>query len=220
MILRLRRSLFGPVIALATVFGMSGCASDASFAAFSDEQLHGVLPTEAEVAAAIPGQVALQSPRVSTKSAATPDAPNADLPSDVPESCRDAFLGTEETRSLTASTVRRLERRGSAGEKYEHQLLWRLIQLPSESDAKHFVEVYRGLYQKCELYSLTDLDVDSGFGRSVVRESQFVGSFGIIAVGDITISVAVTDFSKDEGMKIVSAMSRAMERRLKASAPD
>lgn len=66
---------------------------------------------------------------------------------------------------------------------------------------------------------MLDLEVQSGWGWSRSPDSEYAGSFAIVSVGDITLSVLLTEFSKDEAEAVAKKMAAAMERRIKASIP-
>jgi hypothetical protein len=66
---------------------------------------------------------------------------------------------------------------------------------------------------------MLDLEVQSGWGWSRSPDSEYSGSLAIVSVGDITLSVLLTGFSKDEAEAVAKKMAAAMERRTKASIP-
>lgn len=206
----------GPSLAVALALILSGCAPETTFAGFSDEQLKDLFPTEAEVASAVPGKVSLSDPIVSERTPASPGDSTATLPTGVPENCRDTYLGTDETRAVDAAYTRSFKRDGRVD---NHRLGWSLTHFPSEAEAKRFLDVYQEISKKCENYSMFDLDVQSGWGRTASPDGIYEGISAIVSVGDVTISVSLTDFSKDEGEAVAKKMASAMERRINASNP-
>lgn len=66
----------GASFAVALALILSGCAAETTFAGFSDEQMKALLPTEAEVASAVPGKVSLGDPIATERTPASPgDSP-------------------------------------------------------------------------------------------------------------------------------------------------
>lgn len=88
------------------------------------------------------------------------------------------------------------------------------------------MELHRRITEKCGKLSTFDLGVVFGSGRALpIKELDssadggLYSSAGIVAVGDVTISVSVNG-SKEESEAAVRDLSAIMERRLATSIPE
>lgn len=201
---------------MAGAIALTGCGPERTFAGVSDEQLGQLFPTEAEVASAVAGKASLGEPEVIPKASPSPGAKEPGLPSGVPESCRGVYVGTEETRAANAASVRTLEVYGTAGDS---KLRWRLNQFPSSADANRFMEAYDGISQACEHFTRFDLDGPKGWGQSSTSADGYVGTSAFITVGDITMSVVLTDHAENDAPAVVTKLASIMEDRIKAQQP-
>jgi hypothetical protein len=207
--------LFGRIKLISTLTAVAiataSCTPAISFANLSDEQMTGLFPTAAEVDQAYGGGISVSVPKpVPASQTSTPPT----LDPGVPEDCRGAFLGNDETRSLIKT--RMLEMTGSSSDP-SRLFSWKLRQHPSADEAKRFVDAYKGTYEKCPLIKLFDLGTGKGLGSTRASADGVSYSTGAVAVGDATMTFGFYGKTEDENRESVRRMAAAVERRLQAS---
>lgn len=217
------RSIQFAAAAMAVVLLNVGCgAPDPSFAGLSDDQLKALFPSDAEVKSILGPEAELYEPRVMDLSVASPD-PSRTMEAGKSENCRDAYFGTDETRSI--EVTRGFDLEGTEASNSIDFPKWHLRQHPSAKEARRFIDVHDKISKKCEWYEMFPLAIDHSMGRSMdLRALGDVGDvhYGAslaIAVGDLSMTFGLSSTSREEAVEKSKKMAGVIERRLQASAP-
>lgn len=198
----------GAVVA-AFAIASSGCAPAASFAGLSNERMIDLFPTADEIEqvygpGAHVGRPVVAPPAIGTASPAPTLAPG------LPEECRSAYLGNDESRSIVIT--RGLRMIGDAPDP-TRVLFWTLAQISSADEAKRSVAITRSAYAPCPVAKSFDLGTENGFGATIPLADGHIFSVGLLAVGDITMTVSIR--AGEEHQDKVRRMSAIVERHLK-----
>ena len=195
-------------LALAT----ASCAPAISFADLSDDQMIGLFPTAAEVEQAYGPGVSLKEPvRAPLPTETATASATATLAPGIPEECRAAYFGSDEANSI--ATTRGIRMTGDASDPFRF-FSWSLLQHPSSDDAKLVVATTRSDYEPCLIANSFDFETENGFGATAVADGDAF-SFGVVAVGDVTMTFSVA--AEEEYEAELKKMAVAVERRLQAA---
>ncbi|MDQ0144743.1 hypothetical protein [Pseudarthrobacter niigatensis] len=201
---------------LAGAIALSGCSTDKNFAGLSDEQLGGLFPTKSEVASAFTKGMSLRKPEVIPNSAVSPVTDERNIPRDLPESCRNAFLGTDQSRAAAASKNRSIKVQGSEGDS---KMTIVLNQFPSSADAAKYMDAYDSISRECEFNTRFNLDVTKGWGTSTTTSTGYGATAAFLNVADITMTVVISGTPEKDAEAAVKKLASLMETRIKAKQP-
>lgn len=172
--------------------------------------MNDLFPTAAEVDQAYGPGVNLRKPVLSPPAPETATA-TPTLDPGLPEQCRAAYLGNDESRSIDVDITRGLLMMGDASDP-SRILRWALSQLPSSDEAKRSVTIMRSAYAPCPIAKTFDLGTENGFGATLALADGSIFSVGLVAVGDVTMTISIV--AREEYQDAIRRMAATVERRL------